>query len=133
MTNIKDLSDWIYENVARELGRMQNRDMSSTPITEEVIRDNFRTWFNVAAIVRPEFKDICTSVPNDYIDKLVQEYEERESYFKPVGFGYQDENTQPWLNERKPSIDWFYWDRYRKYLRERKGLSLFGVGGSVRW
>lgn len=123
MTNIKDLSDWIYENVARELGRMQNRDMSSTPITEEVIRDNFRTWFNVAAIVRPEFKDICTSVPNDYIDKLVQEYEERESYFKPVGFGYQDENTQPWLNERKPSIDWFYWDRYRKYLRERKHWS----------
>ncbi|MBW3090058.1 Z1 domain-containing protein [Bifidobacterium miconisargentati] len=123
MTSIKDLSDWIYENVARELGRIQDRETSSTPITEEMIKDNFRNWFNVAAIVRPEFKDICASVPNDYIDKLVQEYEERESYFKPVGFGYQDENTQPWLNERKPSIDWFYWDRYRKYLRERKHWS----------
>ncbi|KAB8287257.1 Z1 domain-containing protein [Bifidobacterium avesanii] len=122
MTSIKDLSDWMYENVARDLDKMQEQGSESGLITEDIIRDKFQRWFQCAPLIMTDFGEIHLADPKEFIDKLVKEYEERESYFKPVGFGYQDEDTKPWLNERKldNDITWFYWDRYRKYLRERK-------------
>ncbi len=29
---------------------------------------------------------------------------------------------KPWLDERKPSVDWHYWNRYRDFLVHRKGF-----------
>lgn len=38
-----------------------------------------------------------------------------------IGIAVVDEMTYtPWLNERKPNITFFYWERYRKYLERFK-------------
>ena len=123
MTSIKDLSDWVSENAIRDLDRQRDESPESQPFIEEKIKETFRNWLSVASVVRPQFNELHIVDKDEFVNGLVHEYEEKESYFKPAGFGYQDEDTKPWLNERKPDIEWFYWERYRKYLRERKHWS----------
>lgn len=55
------------------------------------------------------------------IDELVRKYCTDLAIKKRLGFGYKDEDSKPWLGEMEDQIDWFYWNRYKKYLiRDKK-------------
>lgn len=120
MNNNKPMAEWIYENVERDLDKKRNDDPSS--VTEEAIEECFRTWLNMAHLY-PDFKNIKLDNPEEFINKLICDYKTKEDFLKPVGFCYQDDKIEPWLNLEKPDIDWFYWNRYRDYLRNKKHWS----------
>ena len=120
MSNIKRMADWIYENAGRDLDR--KRDMELDAITEDHIENSFITWMRLAKIY-PDFQDLEIEDSAQFINKLIHDYKIQEDFLKPVGFRYQDDQITPWLVQKKDNIEWFYWERYRKYLRDTKHWS----------
>ncbi len=120
MSDTKPMAEWIYENVERDLDRKRDDDPNS--VTESVVEQRFLTWLEMAKHY-PDFMNIKLENPKSFIDKLIQDYKTKEDFLKPVGFCYQDDKIEPWLNLEKSNIDWFYWDRYRDYLRNQKHWS----------
>lgn len=120
MSNIKRMADWIYENAGRDLDR--KRDMELDAITEDHIENSFITWMRLAKIY-PDFQDLEIEDSTQFINKLIHNYKIQEDFLKPVGFRYQDDQITPWLVQKKDNIEWFYWERYRKYLRDTKHWS----------
>lgn len=120
MSDAKRMADWIYENAGRELDK--KRDTEPDAITESVVEQCFRMWMALANM-HCDFSSVEVGDPEKFIDKLIREYKIREDFLKPVGFRYQDEKIEPWLVQEKNDIDWFYWERYRDYLRNTKHWS----------
>ena len=120
MSDTKPMAEWIYENVERDLDKKRDDDPNS--VTESVVEQCFLTWLKMAKYY-PDFMNIKLENPKAFIDKLIQDYKTKEDFLKPVGFCYQDDRIEPWLNIEKPNIDWFYWNRYHDYLRTKKHWS----------
>lgn len=58
------------------------------------------------------------------VDRLVRELEASFSIWIGVESSLEDNSDhEPWLNEKKASIDWRYWRRYERFLEEEKGWS----------
>lgn len=120
MSSIKLMAEWIYENAGRDLDKKRNSEPNS--VTENDVEQCFLTWLKMAEIY-PDFSDVQPKDPMNFIKKLIREYKTKEEFLKPVGFCYQDDKIEPWLSQEKPDINWFYWDRYRDYLRNKKHWS----------
>ena len=114
------MAEWIYENAGRDLDKKRNSEPNS--VTENDVEQCFLTWLKMAEIY-PDFSDVQPKDPMNFIKKLIREYKTKEEFLKPVGFCYQDDKIEPWLSQEKPDINWFYWDRYRDYLRNKKHWS----------
>lgn len=102
MSDTKPMAEWIYENVERDLDKKRDDDPNS--VTESVVEQCFLTWLNMAKYY-PDFMNIKLENPKAFIDKLIQDYKTKEDFLKPVGFCYQDDRIEPWLNLEKPNID----------------------------
>lgn len=120
MSSTKLMVEWIYENAERDLDK--KRDSEPNSVTENDVEQCFLTWLKMAEIY-PDFSDVQPKDPMNFIKKLIREYKTKEEFLKPVGFCYQDDKIEPWLSQEKPDINWFYWDRYRDYLRNKKHWS----------
>lgn len=120
MSSTKLMAEWIYENAGRDLDKKRNSEPNS--VTENDVEQCFLTWLKMAEIY-PDFLDVQPKDPMNFIKKLIREYKTKEEFLKPVGFCYQDDKIEPWLSQEKPDINWFYWDRYRDYLRNKKHWS----------
>lgn len=120
MSSTKLMAEWIYENAGRDLDKKRNFEPNS--VTENDVEQCFLTWLKMAEIY-PDFSDVQPKDPMNFIKKLIREYKTKEEFLKPVGFCYQDDKIEPWLSQEKPDINWFYWDRYRDYLRNKKHWS----------
>lgn len=120
MGNTKDLAEWIYQLAEHELDKV--RDKNPDSITEDTIEFYF-TWARRSAMGLPEFSEIHLENPDAFINKLIQDYKTKEAFLKPVGFCYHDNDIKPWLNSERSNINWFYWNRYRDYLRNQKHWS----------
>ncbi|MFC1621243.1 Z1 domain-containing protein [Candidatus Omnitrophota bacterium] len=46
--------------------------------------------------------------------------EERFDIHMPMGTIFQTEEYRPWLADEKINIEWYYWERYRRYLSKKK-------------
>lgn len=49
----------------------------------------------------------------------------QSQYVHSMGLGalFETEDYAPWLVDRQGNISWYYWDRYKKYLLNKKGFS----------
>lgn len=56
------------------------------------------------------------------IDDAVRSLEASFSIRMEVGNIFEAEDYRPWLTGRQGDIDWYYWERYRKYLLTTKGF-----------
>ena len=63
-----------------------------------------------------------SSVDDMAAEGLARKLEERLGIVMTIGAQLTTPNFQPWLPERKVSIDPYYWDRYRKLLGYRRVL-----------
>ena len=120
MSNIKIMAEWIYKHAQDELDK--KRDSGSNAVTESVVEQCFLTWLKMAEF-HPDFSSVQPEDPSAFINKLICDYKTKEDFLKPVGFRYQDDEVQPWVSQAKPDIDWFYWNRYSEYLRNKKHWS----------
>ena len=64
---------------------------------------------------------IAPNLGPDEIESIAREIETRQGIKAGLESVVDSEDFKPWLNDAKPDIDPFYWDRYFKLLN-RKGL-----------
>lgn len=74
--------------------------------TEDELRNMIR---GVAALVPPSLSD-------DEIEQIAREIEYNQGIKAGLGAVVDSDDFEPWLDEAKPSIEPFYWNRYRKLL-----------------
>lgn len=74
--------------------------------TEDELRNMIR---GVAALVPPGLSD-------DEIEQIAREIEHKQGIKAGLGAVVDSEDFEPWLDDAKPSIEPFYWNRYRKLL-----------------
>lgn len=74
--------------------------------TEEDLRNMIR---GVAALVPPGLSD-------DEIEQIAREIEHKQGIKVGLGAVVDSEDFEPWLDDAKPSIEPFYWNRYRRLL-----------------
>jgi len=79
--------------------------------TETELRDMIR---GLAAVISP-------SLGNDDLERLALEIEEKQGIKVGLGAIVDSEDFEPWLDDAKPTIEPFYWNRYQKLLLQ-KGL-----------
>ena len=117
MNDLKTLAKYIYGEANKSIDEL--RQSHPEEVTEGFIRTMFTRWYNASEALH---KTDGLSIPDKdkFIDGLVYEFETRDQFAKPRGFAYQDEGWRPWLDQRKNSIDWFYWSRYKDYLLTKK-------------
>lgn len=61
------------------------------------------------------------SLSQEQLTKVQRRIEERFSFTMETGDILQ-ENFEPWLDNRKGSIEWYYWKRYKEYLLNKKQM-----------
>lgn len=66
------------------------------------------------------------SLSQEQLTKVQRRIEERFSFTMETGDILQ-EKFEPWLDNRKGCIEWYYWKRYKEYLlnKNRWDLKLF--------
>ena len=74
--------------------------------TEDELRKMIR---GVAALVPPGLND-------EEIEQLAREIEHKQGIKAGLGAVVDSEDFEPWLDDAKPSIEPFYWNRYQKLL-----------------
>ncbi|WP_296940519.1 Z1 domain-containing protein, partial [uncultured Marivita sp.] len=74
--------------------------------TEDELRNMIR---GVASAVPPGLSD-------DEIEQIAREIEHKQGIKAGLGAVVDSEDFEPWLDDAKPSIEPFYWNRYRKLL-----------------
>ena len=74
--------------------------------TEDELRNMIR---GLAAAVAPGMGD-------EDIERIAREIEVRQGIKAGLGAIVDSEDFVPWLDDAKPGIDPFYWDRYRKFV-----------------
>ncbi|WEV71930.1 Z1 domain-containing protein [Bifidobacterium sp. ESL0790] len=123
MKTVEELQEWINGNVRRQLVKDELNDTNHSA-TEEQIEKSFHEWFYISRVFS-ETKNIVVHDDERFISRLIETYKEKESYLKRVGFVYQDGGYTPWVAAAKQDSnnDWFYWERYKRYLRETKQWS----------
>ncbi|WP_371055782.1 Z1 domain-containing protein [Rhodosalinus sp. K401] len=74
--------------------------------TEDELRSMIR---GVAALVPPGLSD-------EEIEQIAREIEHKQGIKAGLGAVVDSEDFEPWLDDAKPSIEPFYWNRYQKLL-----------------
>lgn len=74
--------------------------------TEDELRKMIR---GVAALVPPGLND-------EEIEQIAREIEHKQGIKAGLGAVVDSEDFEPWLDDAKPSIEPFYWNRYQKLL-----------------
>jgi len=74
--------------------------------TEDELRNMIR---GVAALVTPGLID-------EEIEQIAREIEHKQGIKAGLGAVVDSEDFEPWLDDAKPSIEPFYWNRYQKLL-----------------
>jgi hypothetical protein len=78
-------------------------------ITPESIRD----W-----VVK--FRAVFPTVTTDEAEAVVRRIEARHQITMSMGAALKEADFKPWLEQAKAGIDFYYWNRYRKFLAQRK-------------
>lgn len=101
------------DNSARD--KLENDD----GVPEEAdVADTYSQFYTAFAGIFPVSKQ-CDK--DDIVRRLVEKYCSELTIKKKLGFEFKDEDSHPWLSEAEDSIEWFYWNRYRRYLvRDKK-------------
>ena len=82
------------------------------PLTTDTIRD-----------LVEKVRQICP-VSDKEAEQLVRKLEARHVVSMDVGSILVDSEFEPWLENERPQMEFFYWERYKDMLRQDKNLSL---------
>tara|TARA_R100000656_G_scaffold67910_2_gene51351 strand:- start:1836 stop:4571 length:2736 start_codon:yes stop_codon:yes gene_type:complete len=66
--------------------------------------------------IRDFAKIIAPQLHDDDIEQMARDIEAKQGIKAGLGAIVDSEDFEPWLDDAKPSIEPFYWDRYRKLL-----------------
>ena len=61
-------------------------------------------------------KTMCSDITENMISTLVKRIESKRQITMDLGFTLIDQSHRPWLTDKKGSIDWYYWNRYKQLL-----------------
>ena len=67
-------------------------------------------------------EDSSSAYTDTEIEEVVRTLQTRFSVRMKLGALFQSEDHKPWLASRQGDIDWYYWERYRKFLLTSKGF-----------
>ena len=59
-------------------------------------------------------------VSEDQIREIARKLEERFSVSMDLGTLFASNDYRPWLDDERGNIEWYYWDRYKRYLIDQK-------------
>lgn len=82
---------------------------------KEVTPELIRTW-----IARHR---VMFSITDEEAERLARQLEARHDVTMRFGSQLTAQDFKPWLESAKIGINWYYWDRYRRLLREEMKLS----------
>lgn len=54
--------------------------------------------------------------PDDDVQMIIRRLEERFSIRMNIGTIFTADDYRPWLDDERGNIDWYYWERYKRYL-----------------
>lgn len=74
--------------------------------TENELRDLIRNLRSAMAF----------DLSDDHLEQMAREIEEKQGIRVGLGAVVDSEDFEPWLDDAKPTIDPFYWERYQKLL-----------------
>ncbi len=80
-----------------------------------------RTEEELRSLIKGLAGTIAPGLHMDDIEKLAREIEVKQGIKAGLGAVVDSEDFEPWLDDAKPSIEPFYWNRYQKLLLQ-KGL-----------
>jgi hypothetical protein len=75
-----------------------------------------KTDEELRAMIKGLAATIAPSLDADEIEKLAREIEVKQGIKAGLGAVVDSEDFEPWLDDAKPSIQPFYWNRYQKLL-----------------
>lgn len=109
---MNNYSDHIEDIASSILSRKKHDEIDQDQIREAVINS-----INVAKLT---YKDIILC--EDEIDTITRKLEERFDITMSLGDMFFSEDYKPWLHDIKTNTnpDWFYWNRYKRYLLSEK-------------
>ncbi len=99
-----------------DMGLSELRDMVQTVLakkrelpTTDAIRDLIE-----------KTRAICPRVSDEEAEQLVRELETVHGVSMEIGAILEDREFEPWLENRRSEMEFFYWDRYRRLLGDKK-------------
>lgn len=113
MNSTKKLFTDQIDNTARAY--LLNREVLPT---EEEVKKAYYSFGN--AIAATDQYQECRDAAEEIIFELSEQYLRDQTISKKMSFFFCDEDTKPWLRTMERDIDWYYWDRYQKYLSNTK-------------
>ena len=75
-----------------------------------------KTDEELRALIKGLAATIAPGLHVDEIEKLAREIEVKQGIKAGLGAVVDSEDFEPWLDDAKPSIEPFYWNRYQKLL-----------------
>jgi hypothetical protein len=88
--------------------RLQGMDGTGEDEFEQVVRQAVDAFFREAGVTDEQVLFVCRKL------------QERFNITMSMGACLDDEEYRPWLDESRGSINWYYWERYQRYLRKKK-------------
>lgn len=79
------------------------------PIPVPIIEEKVRAVANIQG-----------NYSNEDIDLITKKLQERFNIGMSLGTIFSSEEYRPWLNDARESIEWYYWNRYKRYLNNQK-------------
>lgn len=88
-----------------------------TSVVEAALFDQPRkTESELRNMIRDLAPVIAPGLGDDEIERLARDYEAKQGIKAGLGAVVDSDDFEPWLDDAKPSIEPFYWNRYRKLL-----------------
>ena len=112
ITDIDALIDSV-ETAAAELLSQKSQQ------TDQIEEHFFRRAVDAAANNATSLYD-DVSVEDIPIENIVKRLQQRFSTKMTLGTMFAAQGHTPWLEKRSGDIEWYYWERYRKYLLKSK-------------
>ena len=78
-----------------------------------------KTEEEIRLVIRNLAKTVPPGLGDDEIEKIAREIEHAQGIKAGLGAIVDSNNFEPWLDDEKPSIDPFYWNRYQTLLLKR--------------
>lgn len=112
ITDIDALIDSV-ETAAAELLSQKSQQ------TDQIEEHFFRRAVDAAANNATSLYD-DVSVEDIPIENIIKRLQQRFSTKMTLGTMFAAQGHTPWLEKRSGDIEWYYWERYRKYLLKSK-------------
>jgi len=68
-----------------------------------------------------EYGDIFGTIKQER-EKLIRKIESKHDVTMPVSAILQEANHEKWLDSERSNIEYYYWDRYKEFLKSTNGL-----------